>query len=94
MDTTNNSIKNQELHSHTTLNKEHCSLVLYNDESHSFAFVIKTLMEICNHSLIQAEQCANIVHNKGKYDIRHGGYEKMKTLKDQLIDRGLIVTIE
>ena len=41
-------------------------LVLFNDDVHSFEFVIDALMDVCGHELLQAEQCTIIVHYKGK----------------------------
>jgi ATP-dependent Clp protease adaptor protein ClpS len=40
-------------------------LILYNDEVNTFDFVIKSLMEICDHEPLQAEQCTVIVHYQG-----------------------------
>jgi ATP-dependent Clp protease adaptor protein ClpS. len=33
-------------------------LIVWNDEVNTFEWVIETLMEVCNHSYEQAEQCA------------------------------------
>ena len=43
---------------------QHC-LVLYNDDVNTFDHVINCLIRICSHELIQAEQCAWLVHQKG-----------------------------
>lgn len=69
-------------------------LILYNDDVHTFDYVIKTLVEVCKHTSHQAEQCATIVHHKGKCDIKHGDYEELKPIKDQLTERELIVSID
>ncbi len=69
-------------------------LLLYNDDVNTFDFVIKSLVEICNHNNEQAEQCAYITHYKGKCDIKSGSFELLKPMKNILIDRGLSVTIE
>lgn len=34
------------------------SIILYNDDFNTFDHVISCLIQICNHELIQAEQCA------------------------------------
>ena len=34
------------------------SLVLYNDDINTFEHVIKSLVEVCGHDSVQAEQCA------------------------------------
>jgi len=42
-----------------------CLLIVWNDEVNSFDWVIQTLIEVCSHSLEQAEQCSMIIHTKG-----------------------------
>lgn len=74
--------------------KNEVFLVLYNDDVNSFDFVIETLMEVCKHDSIQAEQCALITHYKGKCDIQKGTYFNLKPIKDLLIIKGLSVVIE
>ena len=68
-------------------------LVLFNDDINSYDFVIKTLIEVCNHDHIQAEQCTFIIHYKGKCDVKKGSFDILKPMKDSLIDRGLNATI-
>jgi len=70
------------------------ALVLYNDDHHYFEFVINTLMKVCEHTEIQAEQCALIVHYKGKCDVKQGQYTQLKPLHEALVDYGLIAAIE
>ncbi len=69
-------------------------LMLYNDDVNSFDHVINCLMDYCKHSMIQAEQCANLVHYKGKCDIKHGSYENLKSIYEALLDNKLKVKIE
>ena len=69
-------------------------LMLYNDDVNTFDFVIKTLVEICNHNPEQAEQCAFITHHKGRCDIKIGTFDYLKPMKNILSERGLSVTIE
>lgn len=69
-------------------------LVLYNDDVNSFEFVIRTLIEVCNHEPEQAEQCAFIVHYKGKCSIKTGDYYEIKPPCDEITLRGLTVVIE
>ena len=45
---------------------DECHLILYNDDVNTFDHVIDTLVEVCHHTFEQAEQCAIIVHFKGK----------------------------
>jgi ATP-dependent Clp protease adaptor protein ClpS len=69
-------------------------LILHNDEVNTFDFVIESLVDICNHNEIQAEQCAFITHFKGKCDVKKGDIDSLKPLKDKLISKGLSVTID
>jgi ATP-dependent Clp protease adaptor protein ClpS len=69
-------------------------LVLYNDDTNSFDYVISCLVEVCEHDFIQAEQCAFITHFKGKCDIKKGDYKSLKPMKQNLVDKGLRVTID
>jgi len=70
------------------------SLVVWNDEVNSFEWVIQTLIEVCNHSTEQAEQCAMIIHTQGKYAVKQGSYEELKPMCDAITDRGIGATIE
>lgn len=70
------------------------SLIVWNDEVNTFEWVIDTLIEVCNHTLEQAEQCAYIIHTKGKYAVKHGDYDFLKPMCDEITDRGIGATIE
>ena len=69
-------------------------LILHNDDYNTFDFVIECLVEVCEHDSHQAEQCAYITHYKGKCDIKKGSFDYLKAYKDDLINKGLNVTIE
>ncbi|MEX0811822.1 MAG: ATP-dependent Clp protease adaptor ClpS [Chitinophagales bacterium] len=69
-------------------------LVVHNDEVNTFDWVIQSLVEICNHNPLQAEQCSLLIHYKGKASVKEGELEELKPLKDGLTDRGLSATIE
>lgn len=70
------------------------SLVLYNDDENTFDWVIESLMKVCNHEPLQAEQCSLIVHHNGKCAVKDGSYLHLRPMKEALVDRGLSVTIE
>ena len=70
-------------------------LILHNDDINSFDYVMDTLVEVCDHSPEQAEQCAMIAHYKGKCGIRSGiDNETLKEMRYRLISKGLKATIE
>ena len=68
---------------------EKYSLVLYNDEINTFDHVIKSLVEICGHDSVQAEQCALIVHLKGSCEIKSGIMEVLQVMSRSLNAKGL-----
>lgn len=70
------------------------SLILFNDDIHSFDFVIETLIEVCEHEHLQAEQCALIAHYKGKCPVKSGDLIELKPKYVEMTKRGLTVTIE
>lgn len=69
-------------------------IILYNDDFNTFDHVIETLMELCDHSNIQAEQCAWIIHNNGKCDVKRGSYTDLEPICTALLERGLTAEIE
>jgi len=70
------------------------SLILYNDEFHTFDYVIEALIDVCKHTTHQAEQCTLITHYKGKCEVKCGEYNELKPMKQALIDRELTAAIE
>ena len=69
-------------------------LIVWNDEVNTFEWVIETLVEVCGHSYEQAEQCAYIIHFRGKYAVKEGSYDDLKPMCDAITDRGIGATIE
>jgi ATP-dependent Clp protease adaptor protein ClpS len=51
-------------------------------------------VEVCRHSHEQAEQCAYIIHFRGKYSVKEGSYEDLKPMCDAITDRGIGATLE
>ena len=77
-----------------TEKQDHLHLILYNDDFNTFDHVIESLVDVCHHTPEQAEQCAIIVHHKGRYEVKSGSYKRLLPMKNSLIDRDLTVTIE
>jgi ATP-dependent Clp protease adaptor protein ClpS len=77
-----------------TATEDPCQLIVWNDEINTFEWVITTLMEICGHTHEQAEQCAYIIHFKGKYAVKQGEFEALKTMCEAITDRGINATVE
>ena len=70
------------------------SLVLFNDDFNTFDFVIETLIEVCEHDYLQAENCAWITHFKGKCTVKKGPLNDLKPRHDEMSDRTLTVEIK
>ncbi len=69
-------------------------LVLHNDDKHTFDYVIDSLVDVCNHDVVQAEQCTYLVHYKGKCEVKKGSLNFLRPMKKGLTDRGLKATID
>lgn len=69
-------------------------LILFNDDTNTFDFVIQSLIEVCNHEPEQAEQCTMIAHFKGKCSVKAGEVIEIKSLCNEMTLRGLTVTVE
>ena len=69
-------------------------LVVHNDDVNTFDWVIQSLVEICRHTWEQAEQCAMIIHFKGKYAVQTGSRKEIQPMKEGLTDRGISATLE
>lgn len=70
------------------------SLILWNDDVNTFDHVIDCLVSICDHSTTQAEQCAYIVHYKGKCVVKEGNKEKLEPLLVALQQQKLTAEIK
>lgn len=68
-------------------------IVLFNDDVNTFDFVIDSLIEVCEHTLEQAEQCTILVHYTGKCTVKSGEYNDLKSRCTDLLNRGLSAEI-
>lgn len=68
-------------------------IVLHNDDVNTFDHVIETLIRVCKHDALQAEQCALLVHYKGKCTVKTGTIEELKPQCLALLDAGLSAEI-
>ena len=73
-----------------SLNNE---IVLFNDDVNTFDHVIETLIRVCNHDAIQAEQCALLVHYKGKCVVKTGVLSELIAPCSSLLEAGLSAEI-
>lgn len=68
-------------------------IIMYNDDVNTFDHVISTLVRVCGHTPIQAEQCSLIVHFNGKCTVKTGEYDKLKVQCIRLLEAGLTAEI-
>lgn len=68
-------------------------IVLYNDDVNTFDHVIDSLIEICDHQIEQAQQCAMLVHYKGKCEVLSGSWKALEPKCSALLRRGLSAEI-
>ena len=64
-------------------------IVLYNDDVNTFDFVINSLIQVCDHTTEQAEQCTYLVHFKGKCTVKTGELNDLKPRCSKLLQLGL-----
>ena len=75
------------------LEDEVYKLVIHNDDVNTFDFVIMCLIDICEHTPEQAEQCTMLIHYKGKCTVKTGVYDELKPQCSQLLAAGLSAEI-
>ncbi|KAB5488275.1 MULTISPECIES: ATP-dependent Clp protease adaptor ClpS [Flagellimonas] len=68
-------------------------IVLFNDNVNTFDHVIETLINVCEHTPEQAEQCSLIVHYNGKCTVKTGEYSYLKPKCSKLLEAGLSAEI-
>jgi len=68
-------------------------IVLFNDDVNTFDHVIETLVDVCNHTFEQAEQCSILVHYKGKCTVKTGAYDDLEPRCSKLLQAGLSAEI-
>jgi ATP-dependent Clp protease adaptor protein ClpS len=64
-------------------------IVLHNDEVNTFDFVINSLINVCEHTEEQAEQCTWLVHFKGKCTVKTGELKELEPRCSKLLSLGL-----
>jgi ATP-dependent Clp protease adaptor protein ClpS len=70
------------------------AIVLYNDDFNTFEFVTESLIKVCGHDPLQAEQCTYLVHYTGKCAVKLGTLRELRPPYEALLERGLTARIE
>lgn len=69
------------------------SLVVFNDDFNTMDHVIETLVKICKHDPLQAEQCTMLIHYRGKCSVKEGGYHFLKPMREGISEAGIKAAI-
>ncbi len=64
-------------------------LIVFNDDVHTFDYVIDCLQSICGLSKQQAVNCTNVIHYKGLCVVKHGSYDELKKMCSELLKKEL-----
>lgn len=88
------AIETEEVLDVLEITVEQQDLIIYNDDVNTFDFVIDSLVKVCKHESLQAEQCAILIHNTGKCAVKRGEFTTLEPMCTALLDRGLSATIE
>ena len=86
--------KTQEQGETDVIEEELHNLIVWNDDVNTFDWVIESLVDVCGHETIQAEQCALIIHHKGKCGVKKGSFEDLRPQAEALINRSIQATID
>ena len=91
---TSNSKESQEVAEKVLVkNDQEHEIILYNDDVNTFDHVIRCLIKICEHTFMQAEQCAYLVHFTGKCIVKTGSLEDLTPRCTALLNEGLSAEI-
>jgi len=70
------------------------NLVIHDDNVNTFENIILSLMEVCNHDALQAEQCAMLVHYRGETNVESGDFDEILNMKEMLEEKGITASIK
>ena len=86
--------KTREQEDTDVITEELHNLIVWNDDVNTFDWVIESLVDVCGHEEIQAEQCALIIHHKGKCGVKKGSFDELRPQAEELINRSIQATID
>ena len=69
-------------------------LVVYNDDHNTFDHVIGCLVSSCGHEPLQAEQCAMIIHYKGRCSVKSGSINNLEPMCTSLLESDITAAVE
>lgn len=90
-----NTDKQNNDHGQIDVNKNQTySLILHNDDYHSFDYVINALVKICGMEIIQATQCTYLIHFKDNCEVKRGIKKILMPMQSELIELDLKAEIK
>jgi ATP-dependent Clp protease adaptor protein ClpS len=69
------------------------TIVVFNDDVNTFDHVIDTFVSILKHTAEQAEQCAWIIHTRGKCKVKSGEYDDLEPMCTAILEKGISAEI-
>ena len=69
------------------------NLTVFNDDVNTFDHVLETLIDVCGHERQQAEQCALLIHYRGKCSVKQGEFDTLAPMRQAICDRGISAEI-
>jgi ATP-dependent Clp protease adaptor protein ClpS len=69
-------------------------LVVFNDNHNTFEHVIETLIDVCKHTALQAEQCTTLIHYKGKCAVKMGDFDTLAAMRNAICLRGIDAEVQ
>jgi len=73
---------------------EELLLVVYDDDFNTLDWAIQCFMEVCDYTHDQSEKLTLLIHSTGKAIVKTGDREKLRFLKEALVNRGFSAVIE
>lgn len=68
-------------------------LILYKSNEFDMTYTTACIIKFCEHAPDQAEQCALIVNNTGKYTVKSGSYFDIEEMAYLFENVGLVTKI-
>ena len=69
------------------------NIIVFNDDINTFDHVISTFIDVLDHTPQQAEQCAWLIHHKGKCQVKSGSYDELQPKCIAILDSGISAKI-
>jgi ATP-dependent Clp protease adaptor protein ClpS len=70
------------------------TIIVFNDDVNTFDHVIESFVDVLKHTSEQAEQCAWIIHTRGKCKVKQGDYDALVPLCSAILERGISAEIQ